>query len=198
MLALPFVRPAAPILKGQSVTLRLPVNGDFAEWAALRHESRKFLQPWEPRWAHDELERAAWRQRLRRYRDEHAQGSGIAFFIFEAEGGALAGGISIGHIRHGVAQNGQIGYWMGERFAGRGLMREALSLIISYGFDTLHMHRLEAACIPANERSVRLLEKAGFRREGLLRSYLRIDGVWQDHLLYALIAGEQPATAKRV
>lgn len=171
--------------------LRLPVPSDHAEWAALRRGSRDFLQPWEPRWASDELERAAWRMRLRRYREEVAQGSGIAFLIFVAETGRMAGGISIGNIRYGVAQSGEIGYWIGEDHAGRGLMLEALNLVTGFAFDTLRLHRVEAACIPANTRSIRLLEKAGFGREGLLRSYLRINGAWQDHLLYSLIESER-------
>lgn len=197
MLALPFSRPAPPALKGQRVVLRLPGSSDYGQWASLRGESHAFLQPWEPRWAHDELERRAWRQRLKRYREEFAQGSGAAFFIFEAATGSLAGGISIGNIRYGVAQCGQIGYWMGERFAGLGLMRESLDLVTGFAFDTLRLHRLEAACIPDNERSIALLEKAGFRREGLLRSYLKINGVWQDHFLYALLSGEQSDRVER-
>lgn len=197
MLALPFARPQVPSLKGGRVVLKLPAGGDYVEWARLRGESQAFLQPWEPRWTHDELERRAWRQRLRRYREEFTQGTGAAFLIFEAASGQLAGGISIGNIRQGAAQSGQIGYWMGERFAGKGLMRESLGLVVAFAFDSLKLHRLEAACIPGNMRSIALLEKAGFQREGLLRSYLKIDGVWQDHFLYALIAGGQSNTTTR-
>src|SRR5690606_1446206 len=101
------------------------------------------------------------------------QGTGISFFVFEKAEGRLAGGISLSNIRHGVAQSASIGYWMGERYAGKGLMHEALRLIIPFAFEQLRLHRLEAACIPSNTRSMRLLEKAGFQREGLLRSYLR-------------------------
>lgn len=176
---------------GKKVTLRLPRAKDHAEWARLRGESRAFLEPWEPRWARDELEQAAWRQRLRRYRADFVNGTGCPFLIFENGSGRLAGGITVGNIRHGVSQSASIGYWMGERFAGRGLMREALELVVDHCFRTLRLHRLEAACIPENGRSVRVLEKAGFRREGLLRSYLKINGIWQDHHLYALIADEQ-------
>lgn len=168
--------------------LRLPMRGDYQEWANLRAESRQFLEPWEPRWATDELERAAWRQRLGRYREDYAQGIAVPFFLLETAGGRLVGGITLGNIRHGVSQSGQIGYWIGEPFAGKGLMQEGLRLLIGYAFDTLRLHRIEAACIPDNARSIRVLEKAGFQREGLLRSYLRINGVWQDHYLYALIA----------
>jgi ribosomal-protein-alanine N-acetyltransferase len=197
MFSLPFLRRPSPALKGKRVTLRLPEAGDYHEWAELRAASRAFLEPWEPRWAPDELDRTAWRQRLARYLEDYAAGTAVPFFIFENEKGALIGGITLGNIRYGVAQTGQIGYWIGERYAGRGLMFEALELLITYTFEALRLHRIEAACIPGNQRSLRLLEKAGFRREGLLRSYLRINGIWQDHYLYALVAGDRPADMKR-
>jgi ribosomal-protein-alanine N-acetyltransferase len=191
MIAFPFFRRDFPALKGDRVSLRVPESGDYREWAALRAESRAFLEPWEPRWASDELERTSWRQRLGRYREDFANGTAVAFFIFENASGKLVGGITIGNIRQGVAQSGQIGYWIGERYAGRGYMVEALLLLVRFAFDTLRLHRIEAACIPENSRSVRVLEKAGFQREGLLRSYLRINGNWQDHYLYALIADDR-------
>jgi ribosomal-protein-alanine N-acetyltransferase len=191
VLALPFFRRELPALTGSRVSLRTPAASDYRDWAALRGESRSFLEPWEPRWAADELERHAWRQRLGRYREDFARGVSVAFFIFDNQSGTLLGGITLGNIRHGVAQSGHIGYWLGERFAGRGYMAEALDLLAGYAFETLKLHRIEAACIPANARSIRVLEKAGFRREGLLRSYLRINGSWQDHYLYALISDDR-------
>jgi ribosomal-protein-alanine N-acetyltransferase len=197
MFALPFFRRDVPGLKGPTVSLRAPVLEDYAEWSHLRSESRTFLEPWEPRWAHDELGRYAWRQRIRRYREEIEHGTGVAFLIFENATGNLAGGISIGNIRRGVSQSGQIGYWMGARYAGRGMMGEALGLVIPFAFGTLRLHRVEAACIPGNDRSVRVLEKAGFQREGLLRSYLKINGTWQDHYLYALTAEERQPRKER-
>ncbi len=177
--------------------LRMPMGRDYAEWAALRAESRAFLEPWEPRWASDELSHTSFRHRLRRGKHEYEQGTGVPFFIFETAEGRLVGGISLSNIRHGVAQSASIGYWMGERYAGKGLMHDALQQVIPFAFDRLSLHRLEAACIPGNTRSMRLLEKAGFQREGLLRSYLRINGVWQDHHLYALIAGEYQPLPRR-
>ena len=197
MFALPFYRRDLPALRGERVTMRAPTPGDYPEWAALRRARRAFLEPWEPRWSSDELERSAWRLRLRRYREELTAGSGMTFLIFENESGRLAGGLTLGNIKHGVAQSGQIGYWIGERFAGRGLMFDALGLIVPFAFETLRLHRIEAACIPENARSVRVLEKAGFRREGLLRSYLKINGIWQDHYLYALISGENQGDIRR-
>lgn len=187
MFEFPFLRRDFPAMKSGRVTLRAPVAGDYREWARLRAESREFLEPWEPQWAPDELERSAWRNRLRRYRKEFIRGTAMSFFIFETQSGKLLGGITLGNIRYGVAQSGHIGYWIGQRHAGQGLMAEAVSLLADFAFATLRLHRIEAACIPDNARSIRVLEKAGFQREGLLRSYLRINGVWQDHYLYALI-----------
>lgn len=191
MLEVPFFRRPAPALKGENVYLRMPLSSDYEEWAKLRGASRNFLEPWEPRWAPDELSRGAFRQRLRRYRSEYALGTGVSFFAFKRPEDVLVGGITVSNIRRGVAQTASIGYWMGESYAGKGLMLDALRLVIPFAFDTLRLHRLEAACIPDNKRSVRLLEKAGFQREGLLKSYLRIDGNWRDHYLYALIAEER-------
>ena len=174
-------------LRSEGVLLRFPRGSDYKAWAALRRQSRKFLEPWEPLWTADELERTAWRERLRQYGQDRRRGTGQTFFIFERQGNRLAGGITIGNIRRGVAQSAHIGYWMGEKFAGRGLMSEAVRLLVDHGFGTLGLHRIEAACIPQNKRSIRVLEKAGFSSEGLLRSYLRINGVWQDHMLFSLI-----------
>ena len=190
MLALPFLRREQLALHGRRVTLRFPLPGDFKEWASLRRESRTFLEPWEPRWASDELDLSGWRHRLRRYREERAAGAAIAFLIFHNDHGGLLGGITIGNIRYGVAQSAQIGYWMGERHAGKGYMQDAIRVLLDHAFGTMRLHRIEAACIPTNRRSIHVLEKAGFTREGLLRSYLRINGVWQDHYIYALIADE--------
>lgn len=190
MFALPFFRRDLPVLTGRRIMLRTPAADDFAQWSRLRGESRAFLEPWEPRWTEDELERAGWRRRLGRYREDMAQGVSTTFLLFDRGNRELLGGISIGNIRRGVAESANIGYWMGERHAGKGYMVDAVRLVCGYGFSTLGLHRIEAACIPGNERSIRVLEKAGFRREGLLRSYLRINGDWRDHFLYALIAGE--------
>ncbi|MCO5072706.1 MAG: GNAT family N-acetyltransferase [Rhizobiaceae bacterium] len=192
MLVLPFARREGPVLIGRSITLRIPSRNDYPQWANLRAQSRAFLEPWEPRWTKDELDRATWRHRIQRYREDFLEGTALPLFVYENSSGKLLGGITLGNIRHGVAQSGQIGYWIGERYAGRGIMPEALKLLTKHAFDTLRLHRLEAACIPDNHRSIRVLEKAGFQREGLLRSYLRINGVWQDHFIYGLIATDVP------
>lgn len=191
--ALPFIRRETPALEGGKIRLRVPQIGDYREWAQLRADSRAFLEPWEPRWMPDELERTAWRMRINHYRQDHAQGSAMAFFIFEKGRGRLVGGITLGNIRHGVSKSAQVGYWIGQPYAGQGLMTEAVMALSRFAFGELKLHRIEAACIPKNIRSIRVLEKAGFQREGLLRSYLRINGAWQDHYLYARIEDDPPA-----
>jgi [ribosomal protein S5]-alanine N-acetyltransferase len=188
-MAFPYFQKPEPPLQGARVMLRPPKSHDYADWAAIRRESRAFLEPWEPSWARNELERSAYRERLSRYAGERKDGSGHVYFILLKDSGQLAGGITLGHIKRGVAQSGVIGYWMGERFAGLGYMSEAVDVIKRHAFGPLALHRLEAACIPENERSVRLLKKAGFELEGRLRSYLKINGRWRDHLLFSCVEG---------
>lgn len=170
--------------------MRAPSPGDYEAWRDLRDASRAFLTPWEPSWTADELSRSAYLARLARYRADTAERSGFTFFLFDRSRGELTGGITLGQIRRGVAQHGTLGYWMGERFSGAGRMREAVELISAFAFDVENLHRLEAACLPANQRSTALLERIGFRREGLLRKYLKIAGTFEDHALYALLAEE--------
>jgi [ribosomal protein S5]-alanine N-acetyltransferase len=173
-----------PSIAGDGVTLRIPQMGDFGEWAALREQSRAFLTPWEPTWPADDLTRSAFRRRLRRYAEDLRTDQGYAFLIFRNADDALLGGLTLANIRRGVAQAGSLGYWMGQPFAGQGFMTVAVGAVIPFAFATLRLHRLEAACIPTNVGSMRLLEKTGFVREGYAREYLCINGVWQDHLLY--------------
>jgi ribosomal-protein-alanine N-acetyltransferase len=174
-----------PSMTGAGVTLRPPHSGDFAEWAALREMSRRFLVPWEPVWPADDLTRGAFRRRLKRYAEDQRSDLAYAFLIFRSDDNAMVGGLTIANIRRGVAQAGSVGYWVGAPFARKGYMTAAVRALIPYSFSALRLHRLEAACIPDNVASIRLLEKTGFKREGYARGYLCINGIWQDHLLYA-------------
>jgi ribosomal-protein-alanine N-acetyltransferase len=174
-----------PSMTGAGVTLRPPHSGDFAEWAALREMSRRFLVPWEPIWPADDLTRGAFRRRLKRYVEDQRSDLAYAFLIFRSDDNAMVGGLTIANIRRGVAQAGSVGYWVGAPFARKGYMTAAVRALIPYSFSALRLHRLEAACIPDNVASIRLLEKTGFKREGYARGYLCINGIWQDHLLFA-------------
>jgi [ribosomal protein S5]-alanine N-acetyltransferase len=181
-----------PAIEGERVILRQPQMSDHPEWATLRQKSREFLEPWEPIWPADDLTRAAFRRRLKRYAEDQRCDLAYSFFIFRKIDGLLVGGITLSNVRRGVAQAGSIGYWMGEPYARQGLMSMALRALIPFGFATLRLHRLEAACITTNVASIRLLEKSGFQREGYARQYLCINGMWQDHLLYARIKDDPP------
>jgi len=174
-----------PVIMGEGVMLRAPQMADYAEWSALREASRNFLTPWEPTWPSDDLTRASFRRRIKRYSEDQRGDLAYPFFIFRRSDHALVGGLTLANIRRGCAQAGSLGYWMGAVFARQGYMTAAVSALVPFAFATLRLHRIEAACIPANAASIRLLEKTGFRREGFARQYLCIDGVWQDHLLYA-------------
>jgi [ribosomal protein S5]-alanine N-acetyltransferase len=183
---------AEPLIRGDGLYLRPAVAGDFAAWAQLRAESRAFLTPWEPTWPEDDLTRAAFRRRLRRQSEDMARDESFTFLIFDTASDALLGGLTLGGIRRGVAQAATLGYWMGARHAGKGRMTRAVAAATRYGFSTLRLHRVEAACLPENVASMTLLERNGFQREGLARSYLKIDGAWRDHVLYALLEHEAP------
>ena len=186
---LTFLTPTTPetALWGERLYLRPPRRRDWRQWAELRALSRDFLTPWEPTWASDALSRTAYRRRLQRYAEEWERDEGYAFFLFRKDDDQLLGGITLGNVRRGVAQCGSFGYWMGVPFAGQGHMTEAVRLGLRFAFVTLGLHRVEAACLVHNEASRRVLEKSGFVREGLARGYLKIDGKWQDHLLYATL-----------
>lgn len=176
-----------PVIRSERVTLRVPRMADYEAWAFLREESRDFLTPWEPVWPADDLTRAAFRRRLRRYADDLQSDLSYALFIFRNSDNALVGGVTLANVRRGVAQSGSIGYWMGQRYAGQGYMTAAVKALVPFAFTTLRLHRVEAACIPTNAASVRLLQKAEFVQEGYARKYLCINGVWQDHLLFARV-----------
>jgi ribosomal-protein-alanine N-acetyltransferase len=158
---------------------------DYSEWVALREASRDFLTPWEPTWPADDLTRASFRRRMKRYSEDQRSDLAYPLFIFRKSDGVLVGGLTLANVRRGCAQAGSLGYWMGAAYAGKGHMTAAVAAVLPFAFGTLRLHRVEAACIPANIASIRLLEKTGFRREGFARQYLCIDGIWQDHLLYA-------------
>lgn len=185
---------AEPVVQYGRVMLRAPVMGDYAQWAQLRSTSRTFLEPWEPTWPRDDLTRTAFRQRVRRYNRDMRDDYAYAFFIFDNATADLVGGLTLSNVRRGVAQTASVGYWTGMPFARQGYMTEALTAAVSFAFDSLRLHRVEAACLPDNEASRRLLLRTGFSEEGYARQYLKINGRWQDHLLFALLDTDPPGS----
>jgi ribosomal-protein-alanine N-acetyltransferase len=179
-----------PLVRGDGLYLRPAIAADYSAWASLREQSRAFLTPWEPTWASDDLTRAAFRRRLRRHAEEMARDESFALLIFDSTTDELLGGLTLGGVRRGVAQAATLGYWMGAPHAGKGRMTRAVAAAVRFSFDTLRLHRIEAACIPDNAPSIALLERNGFQREGFARAYLKINDAWRDHILLALIEGE--------
>ena len=179
-----------PLVRGDGLYLRPAIAADYSAWARLREQSRAFLTPWEPTWLSDDLTRAAFRRRLRRQAEDIAGDESFAFLIFDSTSDELLGGLTLGGIRRGVAQAATLGYWMGAPHAGKGRMTRAVAAVARFGFDSLRLHRIEAACIPDNAPSIALLERNGFEREGFARAYLKINDAWRDHILLALLEGE--------
>ncbi len=189
MLSSPFRSNAERAVRIESgrVYLRPPGQGDWQAWSALRHESRDFLVPREPTWSPDALTRQAFRHRIRTYDAEWRQGSSHSFLIFRRADDVLLGGVTLGNVRRGVADTASLGYWIGACHARRGHMTGALAGVLDFAFERLGLHRVEAACLPSNTASKGLLLKMGFTQEGYTRKYLRINGEWRDHLLFAVL-----------
>lgn len=174
-------------LFGETVLLRTPQMNDFDQWVDLRRGSERFLRPFEPSWSENELTKRSFRKRVDFYRRGQRDGSAFAFFLKSRVDQRLLGGLTLSNIRYGVISSGMLGYWIGEPYARNGYMSEAVQVLLPFAFQTLNLHRLEAACLPGNLASVALLKKSGFWQEGVARKYLRINGVWQDHLLFSLL-----------
>ncbi|MBG0808945.1 GNAT family N-acetyltransferase [Methylosinus sp. H3A] len=185
-------------LRGDGVYLRGSEMRDFVAWASLRERSRAFLTPWEPSWPSDDLTRASFRYRVRRHAEEMARDEAYSFFVFREADDVLVGGLTLGHVRRGVSQAATLGYWMGEPYAGKGYMSRAVRAALDYAFNRQRLHRIEAACLPSNAASIRLLERNGFKQEGFARAYLNINGQWRDHLLFARLDSDPSPVGRPV
>jgi ribosomal-protein-alanine N-acetyltransferase len=179
---------------------------DYVPWAEVREQSRDFLAPWEPLWGEDALARPTYRARIERMLREWNGDTGYSFHIFATGDsglppGQLLGGINLNNVRRLAADAANLGYWMGAPYAGRGLMRSAIGLLLPYAFADnygsggLGLHRIDAACIPENVRSRALLRRCGFTQIGLAPAYLRIGGEWRDHICHQLLAEDLAAAS---
>ncbi len=175
----------------ERMLLRPPMHADFRAWSDLRRESAAFLQPWEPSWSADHLTRKGFVNRVYWANRSISQGTAVPLFLIRREGSRIIGAITLDNIRRGPSQAGTIGYWIGAEHARQGYMREALTAVVHYAFEVLDLSRLESACLPENAASRALLEKCGYKYEGVAQSYLQINGRWRNHVLYANLRGDR-------
>lgn len=184
-----------PILVREPVYLRAAKPSDHTEWAALREKSREHLIAWEEDWAPHQLSFPAFKRKLASQAKDARRGGGLSLLIFRRDDHTLVGGVTLTNIRYGASRSGILGYWIGEPFARRGYGSAAVHAVTDHAFDAINLHRVVAACQPENAASQNLLERAGFRKEGLAREYLKINGAWRDHLIYSLLATDRSAPA---
>lgn len=178
-------------IETERMTLRLPVHGDYRQWAELRAASADFLAPWEPVWAHDHLTRKAFTNRVYWAARAQAQGTALPVLMIRRSDQQLLGAITLDNIRRGPVQAGTLGYWVGAPFARHGFMREAILAMVHHAFAQMDLSRIEAACLPENIASRGVLEKTGFKYEGVAQAYLQIAGRWRNHVLYANLRADR-------
>lgn len=175
----------------ERLTLRLPEHADWRQWSALREASAEFLVKWEPVWSNDHLTRRAFTNRVYWAQRAEAQGTALPMLLIRREDNQLLGALTLDNIRRGPSQTGTFGYWIGQPFARQGYMREAILALTHHAFTRMDLSRLEAACLPENAPSRGVLEKCGFKYEGVAQSYLQINGRWRNHVLYANLRGDR-------
>jgi [ribosomal protein S5]-alanine N-acetyltransferase len=166
---------------------------DHDAWRTIRVRSRDWVEPWEPlpeAGSPDPVDdREAFLSRCGAWERQRQFDTAYGFGLFLVDG-ALVGEVSLGSVVRGPFQSSFIGYWIDVEHAGRGYVPEGVALIIRYGFETLRLHRLEAAIVPRNAKSRRVAEKLGLRDEGTARRFLQIRGIWEDHVRYAITLDE--------
>lgn len=166
---------------------------DASIWREVRIRNAEWLRPWEPTNPETPLFRSGigpylgMAQTMRR---EARQGLALPWVV--TYDGDFAGQLTIGAIVWGSARSAQIGYWVDKTVAGRGVMPTAVALAVDHCFFNVGLHRVEANIRPENTASRRVVEKLGFREEGVRQRHLHIDGAWRDHICYALTAEDVP------
>ena len=175
----------------ERMTLRLPEHGDWRQWSEVREVSAEFLIKWEPVWSNDHLTRRSFTNRVYWAQRAESQGQALPMLLIRRDDQQLLGALTLDNIRRGPSQTGTFGYWIGEPFARQGYMREAILALTHHAFTRMDLSRLEAACLPENTASRGVLEKCGFKYEGVAQSYLQINGRWRNHVLYANLRGDR-------
>jgi ribosomal-protein-alanine N-acetyltransferase len=167
------------IFKGKKVFLRFPNSADFAEFTALNKASRRFHR----NLVNPPTDEESFADFLKRNELETDR----SFLICRAEDGAIVGGAALSQIFRKAFQNAYLGYYLAEKYTGRGYMTEAVELVLRYAFKELKLHRVEANVQPENLASIAVLHRCGFKRDGYSPKYLKIGGRWRDHERFAII-----------
>ncbi len=177
-------------LSGKVVFLRPPKRKDSKKWQILRSKSKDFLMPWEPKWDKSACSRKTFMRQLKSSAVNANLDKAYSFYIFKLSDNTMLGGVNITNVRRGVSQSALLGYWIGKPYANQGYMSEALLILLPSLIKDLGLNRIEAATLIKNRPSRKLLEKTGFQEEGILRQYLKINGEWEDHVMYSLISDD--------
>jgi [ribosomal protein S5]-alanine N-acetyltransferase len=190
-------------LTGRRIKLRPLVSSDFPTWQEVRRRNAGWLTPWEPARnpnLPDVVESSeAFAMRCSARERERQLGTGFGFGIFVPDGAGagvtrhaerFCGEINLSSVQRGPFQSAYVGYWIDQGQAGNSYMPEAVVLLARFAFEQVHLHRIQISIIPRNHRSRRVVEKLKLRDEGVAQRYLEINGVWEDHLRYALTIEE--------
>lgn len=182
------LKQAEQTILGNNIHLRMARKSDYDEWYDVRNKNFEFLQPYEPTWSKDCLSKKHFFTRLRSDRHGASIDAKYAYLIFSNSNNALIGGININNVHRGVFQACSLGYWMAKEVNSKGFMSEAVNLLTNRCLTQMGFNRVQAATLVHNQASIRVLEKNGFDKEGIGKSFLKINGQWQDHILFAKIA----------
>jgi ribosomal-protein-alanine N-acetyltransferase len=181
------------VLAGARVSLRSLKTGDWEAWRDVRIRSRDWLEPWEPigePGAPDPItDPEAFKARCGAWERQRHFDSAYGFGIFVRKT-QFIGEVSLGSVQRGPFQSANVGYWIDVAHAGHGYMPEAVAVILRFAFEDLGLHRVEAAIVPRNAKSLRVVEKLGLREEGTSSRFLQIRGLWEDHVRYAITTEE--------
>lgn len=179
------------LLQSAQIYLRPLHIQDAVELLRLRLRNHDFLQPFEPIRPASHLTLEGQQEQIAQAERAFASGSGFAFGIFLQDTHQLIGRVALSNVVRGAWQNATIGYFLDGNLNGRGYMTQAVDAVLRYAFEEARLHRVQAAIMPRNIASIRVVEKTGFRYEGLSLRYLQINGFWEDHLIYAVTAEDR-------
>ncbi len=187
----------APSLTTRLVTprlvLRAPRTGDVGEIRRIMRVNHEHLRPWNPAPppGEDPSSITEVSKTVLRQRRDWKHGSGYVFMVADREEPArFIGKIALSGIMRGAMYGAYLGYWMSAESQGQGLATEAIVAVLDFAFGPAGLHRVQAAIMPRNERSLRVIGKLGFRREGYAERYLQIAGRWEDHIIFAMTREE--------